>query len=192
MPHKSDYAVSAYLPKFSIAGNIYMILLDFISNITFIASLLLRKHHHARRSPGICSALRGAVGTAEHGDRAAYARSHYLDFWGKYRFAPTARRSLPAFQDLGFLLGMDDPSRESPLPSTPCSSFPPGASRARRGEPRSRRPGGAGGSDCRSGGRSSGTADRFRPATPPRRPSPSFFNASGDAIHAPTSSSLVG
>ena len=44
---------------------------------------------------------------------------YYLDFCGKYSFAPTARQSLPAFQDLGFLLGMDGPPREPPLPSAP-------------------------------------------------------------------------
>jgi hypothetical protein len=44
---------------------------------------------------------------------------YYLDFRGKYSFAPTARQSLPAFQDLGFLLGMDGPPRESSLPSAP-------------------------------------------------------------------------
>jgi hypothetical protein len=36
---------------------------------------------------------------------------YYLDFWGKYRFAPTARQSLPAFQGLGFLPGMEGPPR---------------------------------------------------------------------------------
>lgn len=40
---------------------------------------------------------------------------YYLDFRGKYNFAPTARQSLPAFQDLGFLPGMDGPHRESPF-----------------------------------------------------------------------------
>jgi hypothetical protein len=56
---------------------------------------------------------------------------YYLDFCGTYRFAPTARRSLPAFQSLGFLPGMEGPPRESPFvphPLKPCRLLPVGLS----------------------------------------------------------------
>ena len=74
--------------------------------------------------------VRQNLGTGQH--MHDHRRLRYsLDFRGKYRFAPTARQSLPAFQGLGFLPGMEGPTRESPFMRPllkPCLLLPVGLS----------------------------------------------------------------
>ena len=128
----------------------------------------LARHDEARL-------VRQNLGTGQRMHDHQWLR-YYLDFRGKYGFDGSpefTRFSGPCFYSAWMIR-----LRNRLFHPLHCCWVPPGASRARRVEPRSRRSGCPGGSDRRSGGRSSGTADRFRPATRPRHRRSSFFTAS--------------